>query len=78
MEKKSHWPLLVFATSATAVSRRIQQARRAGELRELLPRVYTSDLTTDLTICTSYSRTRQFSANGTPRCLNFYKQLEIA
>ena len=46
-EKKSPWPLLVFATSDKAASRRMQQARRAGELRELLPRVYTSDLTTD-------------------------------
>ena len=46
MEKKSPWPLLVFATAAKAISRRIQQARRAGELREFLPRVYTSDQTT--------------------------------
>ena len=46
MEKSSPWPLLVFATSDKAVSRRIQQARRAGELRQLLPRVYTPDLTT--------------------------------
>ena len=48
MEKKSPWPLLVFTSSDKAASRRIQQAYRAGELRELLPRVYTSDLTTDL------------------------------
>jgi hypothetical protein len=47
MEKKSPWPLLVYATSDRAASRRIRQARRAGALRELLPRVYTSDLTTD-------------------------------
>lgn len=33
MEKKSAWPLLVFASSDKAASRRIQQARRAGELR---------------------------------------------
>ena len=46
-EKKNPWPLLVFATSDKAASRRIQQARRAGELQELLPQVYTSDLTTD-------------------------------
>lgn len=46
-KKKSPWPLLVFSTSDKAASRRIQQARRAGELQELLPRVYTSDLTTD-------------------------------
>lgn len=39
--------MLVFAMSAKAVSRRIQQSRRAGELRKLLPRVYTADLTTD-------------------------------
>ncbi|MBO0360857.1 hypothetical protein J0X19_23055 [Hymenobacter sp. BT186] len=45
--KRSPWLLLVFDTSNKATSRRIQQARRAGELRELLPRVYTSDLTTD-------------------------------
>ncbi len=44
MEKKSLWPLLVFATSNKAASRQVQQARRAGQLRELVPRVYTSDL----------------------------------
>ncbi len=47
MEKKSLWPLLVFATSNKAASRQVQQARRAGQLRELVPRVYTSDLVTD-------------------------------
>ncbi|MGI4869865.1 MAG: Fic family protein [Janthinobacterium lividum] len=46
MEKKTPWPLLVFATSDKAVSRRVQQARRAGQLRDLLPRVYTTDLVT--------------------------------
>ena len=47
MEKSSTWPVLVFASSDKAASRRIQQARRAGVLRELLPRVYTSDVTTE-------------------------------
>ena len=46
MENSTAWPLLVFASADKATGRRIQQARRAGLLRELLPRVYTSDLHT--------------------------------
>ena len=49
MEKNGTWPVLVFVTSDQRVSRRIQQARLAGQLRELVPRVYTSDLTTPST-----------------------------
>ncbi len=46
MEKNGVWPVLVFATADQRVSRQIQRARQAGQLRELLPRVHTSDLTT--------------------------------
>lgn len=46
MEKNSPWPLLVFATSNQTLNRQMQRARQAGRLRELLPRVYTSDLHT--------------------------------
>ena len=48
MEKNITWPVLVFATSDQRANRLIQQARRAGDLREFAPRVYTSDLTTPL------------------------------
>ena len=47
MEKSSTWPALVFATSDKAASKRILQARRDGQLREIAPRVYSSDLTSD-------------------------------
>lgn len=36
---------IVFASSDTQESRRISQRVKAGELRTLLPRVYTSNLT---------------------------------
>jgi hypothetical protein len=38
---------IVFASSDSAESRRISRQVKAGELRELLPRVYTSNLTDD-------------------------------
>ena len=46
MEKNSPWPTLVFATSHQRLNRQMQRARQAGQLRELVPRIYTSDLTT--------------------------------
>ena len=38
---------IVFASSDPAESRRISRQVKAGELRELRPRVYTSTLTDD-------------------------------
>ena len=46
MEKNRSWPTLVFGTSDQAANRRIQQARRSGQLREVAPRIYSPDLTT--------------------------------
>ena len=38
---------IIFASSDPAESRRISRQVKAGEFRELLPRVYTSNLTDD-------------------------------
>lgn len=46
MEKNRHWPLLVFGSADKVVSRRIRQAVTAGALRELAPRIYSTDLHT--------------------------------
>lgn len=44
MERNVRWPLLVFGTSNPTVNRQIRGARQRGELREIAPRIYSSDL----------------------------------
>ena len=46
MEKISHqpWPEIVFGSSDSRVSQAIRRAILNGELRELAPRLYTSNL----------------------------------
>ena len=46
MKKNARWPLLVFSTSDPTLNRQIRGARQRGELREVAPRIYSSDLST--------------------------------
>lgn len=47
MEKISHrhWPEIVFGSSDSAASQAIRRAIKAGELRKLAPKIYTSNMT---------------------------------